>query len=444
QTTEALLGEMLSMRDVHELFDWLRGLSFIEAGPQGLMPHSLAREALVADLRWRNPDWYAELHRRARAYFSQQLQQTHDQEQQQRILIDYIYLHRDSPILRSYLFSADWDGAFPVLADRLRPADVPRLLEMVARHEGETSARLAEHWIARQPQGVMVLRDPQHVAVGFLMVVALHEASSDEIAADPATLNVWHYLQAHAPLRSGEKAAFIRFWMAYDTYQTFSHVQAQLGVHTIRYYLTTPALAYTFFPCAEPDFWRMILTYADLHRIAEAEYTIDGRHYGVFGHDWRAVPPVAWLNLLAERETALAPQSIESPVAAEQLVALSEPEFTQAVRQALQDYARADRLRSNILVRSRLVTERAGAEAGLAERGTALHAILDEAAELLKASPREVKLYRVLYHTYLHPAGTQESAAELLDLPFSTYRRHLKAAVARLTEVLWQWELPSA
>ena len=70
--------------------------------------------------------------------------------------------------------------------------------------------------------------------------------------------------------------------------------------------------------------------------------------------------------------------------------------------------------------------------------------MLDEAAELLKASPREVKLYRVLYHTYLHPASTQEQAAELLDLPFSTYRRHLKAAVARLAEMLWQWELPGA
>jgi hypothetical protein len=93
-------------------------------------------------------------------------------------------------------------------------------------------------------------------------------------------------------------------------------------------------------------------------------------------------------------------------------------------------------------VRSRLVTERAGAAAGPAERGGALGAILDEAADLLKASPREKKLYRVIYHTYLHPASTQERAAELLDLPFSTYRRHLKVGVARLTEVLWQWELP--
>jgi hypothetical protein len=442
QTTEALLREMLGMEDVHELFEWLLGLSFIESGRQGLVPHSLAREALVADLRWRNPDWYAELHRRARTYYAQQLRQTRDQEQQQRILLDYIYLHRNSPILRAYLSSAEWGGGISLFTDTLRAGDVPLLLEMVTRHEGDASACLAERWLALQPRGVTVLRDPQGMPAGFLAVVALHEASAEEIADDPATLSVWRYLQARAPLRSGEKAAFFRFWMAHDTYQALSQVQTQLGVHIVRYCLTTPGVAYTFFPCAEPDFWGMILAYADLHRITEAEYTIDGRHYGVFGHDWRAVPPMAWLNLLAEREIALAPQSIEPPVIAEQLVALSEAEFAQAVRQALLDYARADKLRGNVLVRSRLVTERAGAAAGPAERGAALGAILDEAADLLKASPREKKLYRVIYHTYLHPASTQERAAELLDLPFSTYRRHLKVGVARLTEVLWQWELP--
>jgi hypothetical protein len=52
-----------------------------------------------------------------------------------------------------------------------------------------------------------------------------------------------------------------------------------------------------------------------------------------------------------------------------------------------------------------------------------------------------MKLYRALYHTYLQPAATQELAAELLDLPFSTYRRHLKASIERLTALLWQQEL---
>jgi AAA ATPase domain len=51
-TTEALLASALDADDAHELFGWLRRLSFVEEGPYGLFPHDLAREVLDADLRW--------------------------------------------------------------------------------------------------------------------------------------------------------------------------------------------------------------------------------------------------------------------------------------------------------------------------------------------------------------------------------------------------------
>jgi hypothetical protein len=64
--------------------------------------------------------------------------------------------------------------------------------------------------------------------------------------------------------------------------------------------------------------------------------------------------------------------------------------------------------------------------------------------EALQSSPKEVRLYKAVYHTYIQPAPTQEVAAELLDLPFSTYRRHLKDGLSRLVDLLWQWELAGA
>ena len=63
------------------------------------------------------------------------------------------------------------------------------------------------------------------------------------------------------------------------------------------------------------------------------------------------------------------------------------------------------------------------------------------AAEMLQSHPREQKLYQALKATYPHPAPTQEAAAELLNLPFGTYRRHLKSGIERITEILWQWEV---
>jgi hypothetical protein len=71
----------------------------------------------------------------------------------------------------------------------------------------------------------------------------------------------------------------------------------------------------------------------------------------------------------------------------------------------------------------------------------ALQAALREEIEGLGRSPREAKLSRALVHTYVEPAPTQERAAELLDLPFSTYRRHLTGGIARVVELLWRREL---
>jgi hypothetical protein len=123
---------------------------------------------------------------------------------------------------------------------------------------------------------------------------------------------------------------------------------------------------------------------------------------------------------------------------------LSQDEFNQAVRDALRDFARTDLLRANPLLRSRMIAERAGGQAAPGERVTCLQTLLKEAAESLQASPREAKLYRAVQHTYFQPLATQEQVAELLDLPFSTFRRHLKAGVARVAETLWDREIGSA
>jgi hypothetical protein len=149
---------------------------------------------------------------------------------------------------------------------------------------------------------------------------------------------------------------------------------------------------------------------------------------------------------MAERELALgivdAPST--APAAAPPvLLVLSQPDFADAVREALRNYTHQSALLNNPLLRSRLVVDAVGAEATPADRVTALQRLLREAVEPLQASPRQAKRFRALYHTYLRPAATQELAAELLDVPFSTYRRHLKSGVDEVVESLWNQELRS-
>jgi hypothetical protein len=123
------------------------------------------------------------------------------------------------------------------------------------------------------------------------------------------------------------------------------------------------------------------------------------------------------------------------------VIVLSAEEFSGALRQALQDFTRPNLLVSNPLLRSRLVTERVDADSKPGDRAEILREFLRETASRLQTNPRDEKLFRALDHTYFHPAPTQEIAAEKLDLPFSTYRRHLTAGIQRLTEMLWQLEI---
>lgn len=436
-TTETLLGHMVSSSEVRELFEWLRGLTFIESGPLGLFPHDVAREALVADLRWRNPDWYAELHHRARDYYAARLKQTAGQEQQ-RVLFDYVFLHRDNPMIQPFL---EWQETGAALPEAMREGDKPTLETMVGEHEGPESARLIAYWFGRQPRGVVIYRDVEQQPAGFLAKVALHETNAEDRSTDPAVEAAWRYLEHKAPLRPGEDATLFRFWMARDTYQAVSAMQSLLFGNVTQHYLTAPELGFSFFPTADPDFWAPAFAYFDLTRVPEADFEVGGRRYGVFTHDWRVTPPMAWLNLLAKRELTAKPLDAPSSTEPAPLVVLAESAFMAAVKDALRDFHRPDTLHANPLLRSRIVAEHAGTGADDAERTIALQNLCKEAAESLEVSPREAKCYRALYRTYLNPAPSQEKAAELLGLPFSTYRRHLKGGVTRVGEILWQKEI---
>jgi hypothetical protein len=438
--TEGLLAAMLEIEDARPYFDWLRGLSFVEAGRYGLFPHDLVRETMATDLRWRNPDRYAELHRRARSFYHARLRQTTGFNQR-RVLAELIFLHRDAAAVRQiFEFQVDYS----LFTDHMRPSDREDLLEMVYRHEGPESVRWATFWLQRQPQTVLVIRNQLQQAVGFVSILALQDATPQDLAQDPATRLAWEHIQRQAPLRPGEQALYFRFWMDQGSYQNLSTSQSRIFLNVIQYYLTTPGLVCSFFPCADPDFYYDVLTYADINRLPELDFTADGRRYGVFYHDWRLRPPLAWLELMAEREIAYSAETALPPRPAEAvqpLLVLSQAEFGQAAREALRHFTRPDELESNPLTRSRLVVDRVGNEASSGARAKALHAIIGESVDLLQSSPRQLKLYRALYHTYIQPAATQELAAELLDLPFSTYRRHLKDGIDNVLESLWACEM---
>jgi len=432
-TTESLLREVLGLDDTHDLFTWLRGLSFVESASEGVFPHDLARDALEADLRWRDPEGYRLVLRGIRGHINSRLRSSRSDEQQ-RAISDAKYMFRrlvggSSPV--------DWDAWGQQYPEPAGPRDGAAILDLVVAHEGEASAAIAARWWGLQPERFHVVRGQDGSIDGFLALLDLSCASAEDIAADPGARAAWDYAQRQAPPRPAETVTQTRFVVDRTAYQGPSPTLNATPILTMQHYLGNPNLAWDFLALAEPERWDEYFAAADMPRAAGADFLVGERRYGLFAHDFRRVSVDALLELVTER--ALADEgSASPPTVPPPLLVLSQPEFEDSVRQALRDLRRPDLLARNPLLRTRLVRHRAGAEAPSA---ATLASLLAAAVEALREHPRDDKLWRAVERTYVRPAATQERAAAALGLPFSTYRRHLTQGLDRIVARLWDQEV---
>lgn len=432
-TTEALLRDVLDDGDVHDVFTWLRELSFMEPRPDGVAPHDLARDVLDADLRWRDFDRYREVFRRVREHSLAVARRTTGRAQQ-RAIFDLKFLFRQARIAMMPVEWGSWGEYYPEPA---RPADHGSILELVRTWEGDQSAAIAARWLDRQPEGFFVIRDFDGGVRGTLAILDLARSSPEDVDADPGARAAWDFAHGTAPPRRGEALTLCRFVVDRTCYQSPSPTLNATPILTLQGQLSTPNLAWDFLALSEPDRWDEYFAAGDLPRAEGADFRVGDRRYGLFAHDFRTAPVERWIERWTER--ALAPDVDVAPREhAEAFLVLSHPDFEAAVRQGFKDLRRPDLLARNPLRRTRLIAERAAAEASDA---AVVEAVLREAAATLARHPRDDKLLRAVDRTYLRPAASQEAAAAALGLPFSTYRRHLTHGMTRIVEVLWDQEL---
>jgi hypothetical protein len=430
-TTEELLTDVLGASAAPELFAWLRQLSCIEQGAQGIFPHDVAREALDADLRWRNPGNLRDLVQRLSAHYYGKMRQARGADQQ-RVWFNILFLNRKNPYYRHYYVWEALDSAF---AEPARSADHDVIVAMVRRHQGDPAAAIARHWLRRQPEAFLIYRDLDGKTFGFMANLALQDASAEDIAADPAVAAALAFVERHGPLRPGEEILYVRFWMHEELHQAVSPAINLTAINASIHWTTRPRLAWCFIAAADPEFMEPQFTNVHLWRSPEADFEVGGRSYGVFSHDWRIETAEDWLQVKSELAVSA---SVDPPRPGERTprLVLSRNAFAEAVRQALRDVASPERLAYNPLLRTHLVHTAQGASPPVQ-----LQTLLREAVAALTTTPKDAKLHRALWHTYFAPAPTQEQAAELLGLPFNTYRYQLARGIERVTDWLWQREI---
>ncbi len=424
-TSEDLLRSLLGSIEASRVFDWLCSLSFIERGPQGLYPHDLARDVLDADFRWRSPEAYGAALGKTLAFLRDRAARVGPSDKD-RAWHDILFANRHAPGLNRFF---KWDAVDVAYAAPLTDGDAADILALVDQSEGEESTAIVRHWLARQPEACRVFRRADGTFLGFMLQLAVHQAAPADVEHDPALRAMQAAIGRGLPLQPDDEILYMRTWMARETYQAVSPALNLTAVQSLVQWTTRPRLAWNFLAFADPDFYQPHFDSIDMHRLPEADFEVGERRYGVFGHDWRAEPLAEWQT---RRRSQPAPAP---PPPTPQVVVLSRSEFETAVRQALRDYSRPDRLATNPLTRSRLVNDGARED-----RAGQLRTLLLTAAHNLDQNPQDRKLRAALDATYFDPAATQEQAAERLDIPFNTYRYRLANGVGRIVDLLWGQE----
>ncbi|GGV67382.1 hypothetical protein GCM10010277_75990 [Streptomyces longisporoflavus] len=429
-TTEQLLRAVLGEQG-RELFAWLRKQPYIETTTAGVHPHDVVREALEADLRWRDPDGFADLHTRLREHLLERV----------RTAVPARFLHAVGELQFLYRrdgFMSDTHRWHPygLVEDLLcHPGHEPAVVELVRHREGTDSARTAAHWLARQPEAFRVQKVPPGDDVAgcsaWLKLTAFEGESHDPVAAV-----AWEHVRRHGPLRTGEHISMARFHVGRGTYQRPSPVMDLALWRMFGEIIRDEKLAWTFIVMRDDGFWDKHLLHCDM-RPVDTTVEIGGHRYRLFAHDWRPLPTASWLaektdGMLGTALSATAGTGTESAgrQGGDTLV-VTHAEFTAAARSALRTLRWPDELALNPLQNSRLVRVHA----------MPLEDVLRNAIHHLPLERGGEKGHRAALAAFVEGASTQEAAARRLGLPFSTYRRHLAGAVERITDIMWRHEI---
>lgn len=401
----------------------------METAPIGLVPHDVARDALHADLLWRNRTRFAAVHSIVRNHVIGRYENG-SRPEQERALRELVYLHRDNPLISGYFEFRSIGRVYPEPAG---PGDQQAIRAIIRRHEGKEFDAAATHWFSRQPEAFVVLRDGDRIA-GLMATLDLSATDAADCAADPVLASVLAQVDLH-DLRKGERATLCRFLMAADTYQAPSGELTALQIQSYLQWLMTPQLGWAIIMFDATSGIGDLLRYVDFHPLGTVTAS-GGRRFELFGHDWRRVNSIAWLDMMASRELDTEGRVENLRPAESELVVLSQGHFAEAVRRALRDLRSDSALGASPLLRSAIV-----AGSPEARRVAALRALIVEASRGIIAAPRDEKFFRAVDLTYLNPAPTQEAAAERLGLPFGTYRYRLETGVKRIVRRLWEEEL---
>ena len=433
-TNEQLLSETVDAADSSALFDWLAGLSFMEVSAEGLCPHELVRDAIVADLRWRHPERLRQITDRLLEHHISQARGT-DPHSRHRAALDIVYLNRGHPLMHRFI---DFANLGTVSCDPALPDDLEPIAALVRQELGPQHEALLRRWHGHPATTLWSVRDPQQQVAGAMMCLNVARLDADEMTQDVALLSLRHWLDTQPPLRPGDIALFDLLAVARGHLASGGTWINAIQARSVSIWMSEARLAIYAMASGQPEHWAPMMEFIDFHPIDQAGFVRDNQPQGIFAPDWRRVPLRTWLEMMSTRIAHPGQTPVADTDAIPPVQVLSEAMFHEAVHDAFRHWHDPALFGANPLLQSRLVRQAARTQE---TPSATLMRLIRNALDQLAAQPRQARFARALELTYLRPAGSQELAAERLGIPFGTYRYQRRTALARVTQHLWTLEV---
>jgi hypothetical protein len=397
-TTPDLVRAVLPGEDADAEYRKLAELTITDRIGSGITMHELARKALLADLRQRNPELERDLRRRVVDYLYSRAQkgETH-------LMIDMAHLV-ENPLVR---WGFGWHGNVSFRVDSVRPGDEAWISQVMTEYDA-LWWQLTRRFFTEAPDRVAVARDLSDQICGYL--VSMSQLTAPAFADEDPLAGPW-LARARRDAGLGDSV----LWHAAVDFTGQGTVQAMLGVAGILR-SGTPSARFAYLPI-DPrlpgalDFARAV----GAQHLAELDARIGDRVVQCHRLDYGPGGMFSYIRAQIYAEIGL-----PAPAQLQRLVT-----DAATVRQALRDF-RVPRE----LARSALATG-----STVAERAESVRSLLRTAAEqAFGDSESEKLLYSVLMAGYLEPLRSHEEAASKLCLSRAAYFRRLKTAVEQLAE----------
>lgn len=251
RVTVPLLGIMLPDVSPQDAQERIRTLPFVQAEKDGLHIHDAIREATALTLRAQNPEEYRAYRRAAYRHFMSGLR-TAAKPDLWRSIADLLYL-LENPMVREAFFPT---GAQEYAVEPAGPQDGSAIVEIISRHEGPDMGRSLIQWWTGAPETFMVTRDRKGMVVGFYC--AFDSSRYARLQKNDPVIRMWIDHLDQQPVPRQQRALFLRRWLAAETGEAPSAVQAACWVDLKRKYLEL-----------RPNLRRVYLTLRDLGPLAE-------------------------------------------------------------------------------------------------------------------------------------------------------------------------------